>query len=171
MKRALLASVLSTITFVGCTQPASQPGSDAAIDAPSLCDPHVGVCRATLRWNSDGEGVRLSNGEVRPLTTLWDWDVNTGDGRFYTLLGRDLCRFGESASGTEHFDRLEDIPTEESSCTRERGMALYFSHDGAPSGGSGFLLRDTGDQLYRVRVVGSHFEGEALFMELEWSAI
>ena len=173
MNRALLVFVLSTIPFAGCTEPASQPGSDAAVDAYRRCDPHAGVCRATVRCAfDDSDGLRLSDGEVRPLAPTWDYDISGDDGRFYVLHGGGgLCRFGESASGTASFDSLEDIPTDESSCTWELGSVLYFGHGEAPGGGQGFLLRDTGDQLYRVRIAQAQLEADTLTLDLEWSAI
>lgn len=173
MNRSLLALVASILMFAGCTEPASHPGSDAAIDAPGRCDPHASVCRATLRCVLDDcQSLRLSDGEVRPVEATWDYDVSTADGRFYALHGRTgLCRFGGSASGTASFDSLEDIPTDESSCTWEFGSVLYWGHGEAPGGGRGFLMRDTGDQLYRVRVAQAHLAAEALTLDLEWSAI
>ncbi len=171
MNRALLVFLLSTITFVGCTAPSSHLASDAAVDASGPCDPHAGVCRATLRWVAENsDGVRLSDGEVGPCEARWDCDVGTAQGRSYSLFGRDVCRFGESAGHTTSFDRLEDIPAEESWCSRDPGSSLYWYHQ-VPRGGAGFLARDARDQRYRVRVAQTHFEGETLFVELEWSAL
>ncbi|MBN8612703.1 MAG: hypothetical protein J0L92_19060 [Deltaproteobacteria bacterium] len=120
----------------------------------------------------DCDSLRLSDGEVRPVEATWDYDVSTADGRFYTLHARTgLCRFGGSASGTASFDSLEEVPTDESSCTRELGDVRYWGHGEPPGAGERFLMRDMADQLYRVRVAETQVEAGALHLDLEWSAI
>ncbi len=170
MNRALLVFLLSTITIAGCTEPASHLGSDAAVDAPGRCDPHAGVCRATLRCELyDCESLRLSDGEVRPLEPTWDDDVSTANGRYMVLHGRTgLCRFGGLARTTERFTSLEDVPADACSWDDDANVLCGPGYDCT---GAGVLVRDATGQLHRLRIVEHRAEDDTDMFDLEWSAI
>ncbi len=175
---ALFAGLL----FVGCA-PATHLGDDAGRsgDAASSerCDPTVGPCRATLRCSdlSACEGLRLSDGEVRPDEPTWDFDVHAYIGRYLTLSGaRPVGRFGEVGTGTAttSFPSLADIPGDPSMCTWE-GLHLLCgvntSGYEAVCAGDGLLVRDASERLYRLRVIEDGRDDAGWFLELEWSAI